>query len=54
MVFGSGRNAYVVEEPLLSFNFDQSYIQGLARLTLTINITFSNNLDMVTLKYLLA
>jgi hypothetical protein len=39
---------------LLSFNSDQSRNQGLARLTLTFDITPLNNLDMVTLEYLLA
>jgi hypothetical protein len=50
IVFVSGRNVYVDS---ISFNSDQSYNQGLARLTLTIDITPPNNLDMVTLKYLL-
>jgi hypothetical protein len=39
---------------LFSFNSDQSHNQGLARLKLTIDITPPNNLDMVTLQYLLA
>jgi hypothetical protein len=39
---------------LLSFNSDQSYNQDLGRLTLTIDITPLNNLDMVTFEFLLA
>jgi hypothetical protein len=39
---------------LLSFNSNQSHNQGLARLTLTIDITTLNNLDMVTSEFLLA
>jgi hypothetical protein len=49
MVFGSSRNVFV-----LSFDSDLSHNQGLARLTLTFDITPPNNLDMVTLEYLLA
>jgi hypothetical protein len=46
---------YVVDEPFyFHSNSDQSHNQGLARLTLTINITPLNNLDMDTLEYLLA
>jgi hypothetical protein len=54
IVFGSGSNVYVGGSFLLSFNSDQSHNQGIARLTLTIYITPPNNLDMVTLEYLLA
>jgi hypothetical protein len=39
---------------VLSFNSDQSHNQGLARLTLTFDITPLNNLDMVTFELLLA
>jgi hypothetical protein len=54
IVFGFGRNVYVVEEPFYFHSTNQSHNQGLARLTLTIDITPPNNLDMVTLEYLLA
>jgi hypothetical protein len=38
---------------LLSFNSDQSHNQGLARLTLTFDITPLNNIDMVSFEFLL-
>jgi hypothetical protein len=43
---------YVLRNFLLSFNSDQSHNQGLARLTVTFDITPLSNLDMVTFKFL--
>jgi hypothetical protein len=52
IVYGPSKNVYVVEEPYYFHSItDQSHNQGLARLTLTIDITPPNNLDTVTLEY---